>query len=642
MDRTLRRSPRTTPLSLLLLALFGLLGACLLPAGLLRAQGRDLLIESIDFDGNTHIKGDRLKRVISVKEESSYPESAFDSAAFSVDMKKIVGLYVSEGFRGCRAEGIELDYNSDSTGADLTIRISEGPPTVVDTIVVTGNTFFARDELLDMLDFGRGDRYEREKATSGKIAIGTAYKTTGFLDVRVEVEAAWGSADDTCAVAYTVTEYTRFAVDSIRVTGLVDVKSHLLTREFRFAPGEFVDLDALATSQRLMYETNLFRTVSVRPVTPADSTSAKKDIQVRVTEEDPGKLELSFGFGSIDKVRAGALLSYNNTFGEGYRSSLGARFSAIEQTVSLSLDNPRMFLKTWGTSVVGTVTREDEPSYVIAYVNGQLNFYKKFLRRSRFSMTPSYEVGRYTELKYSIFETGGFYEDATPEEIEQVTAVLQDLRLGYDRWGLKGSVQLDLRDNLLDPTGGVYIDVSSEFIYGTMDITYQGTSVLPSTNRLLRSEAILRGYQALDRTTTIATSLETGVINDLADKEVNFLLNDLFYAGGPTSMRGFDYEKLGPVSSNGTPLGGMLKIVWNAFEIRKRIVGIFGAVGFLDIGNVWAKPEGFRWDQFRYTPGLGLRLDSPIGVVRFDYGFNPWPQNDEPPGQFWFGIGHAF
>jgi outer membrane protein assembly factor BamA len=314
-------------------ALFLAATLCLLqPAGHLRAQDRDLVIGSIDFDGNKHIKDDRLKRVISIKEESSYPESAFDSAAFSVDMKKIVGLYVSEGFRACRGEGVGLDYNGDSTGADLTVRISEGPPTVVDTIVVTGNAFFTRDELLDMLTFGRGDRYEREKATSGKIAIGTAYKTAGFLDVRVEVDAAWGSADDTCAVAYTITEYTRFAIDSIRVEGLVDVKPHLLTREFRFAPGEFVDLEALATSQRLMYETNLFRTVSIKPVPPADSTSPKKDLQVRITEEDPGKLELSFGFGSIDKVRAGALLSYNNTFGEGYRSSLGGKVSAIEQT----------------------------------------------------------------------------------------------------------------------------------------------------------------------------------------------------------------------------------------------------------------------------------------------------------------------
>ena len=60
------------------------------------------------------------------------------------------------------------------------------------------------------------------------------------------------------------------------------------------------------------------------------------------------------------------------------------------------------------------------------------------------------------------------------------------------------------------------------------------------------------------------------------------------------------------------------------------------------MGNVWRTPQDFKLKNLRYSPGLGLRIDTPIGLARIDYGFNPWPKEGESNGQYWIGIGHAF
>ena len=95
------------------------------------------------------------------------------------------------------------------------------------------------------------------------------------------------------------------------------------------------------------------------------------------------------------------------------------------------------------------------------------------------------------------------------------------------------------------------------------------------------------------------------------------------------------------MSENYSPLGGEFKLVWN-LELRRRIIWIITGVAFFDAGNIWAKTKDFKFNDLRYSPGLGLRVDTPIGTARLDYGFNPWPKNNEDRSQLWIGIGHSF
>ena len=239
------------------------------------------------------------------------------------------------------------------------------------------------------------------------------------------------------------------------------------------------------------------------------------------------------------------------------------------------------------------------------------------------------------------------FEDVIPDtlsgdELEFVHNYISGLEVDQTRKSFKITLLLDERDNLFNPYNGYYIDLSTEYITGSSSLDTFRVFSSKVYNNILRSEVTGKCFFSFSKQTTIVSSLNIGIIKNFTKDEAIFLIDDLFYTGGPNTMRGFGYKLVGPLTSNNDPIGGLLKVVWNVFEIRQRIISIFSGVLFADIGNIWSKPEDFSFNSFRYSAGLGLRIDSPIGLVRIDYGFNLLQKPGESSGELWFGIGHTF
>jgi outer membrane protein insertion porin family len=99
--------------------------------------------------------------------------------------------------------------------------------------------------------------------------------------------------------------------------------------------------------------------------------------------------------------------------------------------------------------------------------------------------------------------------------------------------------------------------------------------------------------------------------------------SERFFAGGDTTVRGYSLDRLGTdvtISPSGFPTGGNGLVVLNS-EIRTALVGNLGAVGFLDVGNVFRRVGDIRLDELRAAAGFGLRYQSPVGPIRIDLGF---------------------
>jgi translocation and assembly module TamA len=135
--------------------------------------------------------------------------------------------------------------------------------------------------------------------------------------------------------------------------------------------------------------------------------------------------------------------------------------------------------------------------------------------------------------------------------------------------------------------------------------------------------------------------MEIGWIKILGDA-TDIPLNEKFYAGGPESLRAFDFQEVGPLDEKSVPVGGKFQFVMNAVELRQSIYKWVGMVAFFDVGNVWTDSKQFKFSDMRLAPGLGIRLSTPIGLARVDYGFNVKPNTGEPRGKFYFSMGQAF
>ena len=93
-------------------------------------------------------------------------------------------------------------------------------------------------------------------------------------------------------------------------------------------------------------------------------------------------------------------------------------------------------------------------------------------------------------------------------------------------------------------------------------------------------------------------------------------VEERFYSGGSSSVRGWARSELGPKEA-GLPIGG-LSLLEGSAELRYPIIGILSGVVFFDLGNVWTESYSYKLSDVRYAAGAGIRIATPIGPLRFD------------------------
>jgi translocation and assembly module TamA len=113
-----------------------------------------------------------------------------------------------------------------------------------------------------------------------------------------------------------------------------------------------------------------------------------------------------------------------------------------------------------------------------------------------------------------------------------------------------------------------------------------------------------------------------------------------FYAGGGGSVRGYDFQSIGPRDARNKPAGGA-SLIEASVEFRQRIGQSFGAVAFVDAGAVGTQAFA-PTDAMRVGAGLGLRYYTPIGPIRADVALPLIRQQGSGAFGFYVGLGHAY
>ena len=106
------------------------------------------------------------------------------------------------------------------------------------------------------------------------------------------------------------------------------------------------------------------------------------------------------------------------------------------------------------------------------------------------------------------------------------------------------------------------------------------------------------------------------------EKDPNLPISERFFAGGSSSLRGFDTDYAGPLDPvSNKPLGGNALFV-GSMEIRIPVFSFIHIAGFYDTGNIFQTIGDINLKGFSHTLGVGLRIKTPFGPLRADYGYN--------------------
>jgi outer membrane protein insertion porin family len=283
--------------------------------------------------------------------------------------------------------------------------------------------------------------------------------------------------------------------------------------------------------------------------------------------------------------------------------------SLIRRGVEVSFTEPRTLGSRVRTDLNVSYGYFDEPGYELERKATKITLGRVLGERSRASL-------------------GFRYRDDNLVAVE-VAEVPEDLRANLRSLGL--SLIHDTRNVLSNPTSGIYIEWNSELT----------GAILGGTDSFAQSSLQIRYFRPLTSTTTLASAFEVGWMDRLRGTE-QVPLGERYYAGGPNSLRGFRYQHAGPRDQLGKPVGGLFKSVLNLVEIRQDVYRMIGLVLFVDAGNVWSHIRAFHARDYRTSAGMGLRINTPIGILRGDLGVNSDPREDEPRTRFHFSVGQAF
>ena len=573
----------------------------------LHAEKSAYKIKSITFQGNEVYRSGTLQKVMITRTSRFLSPAHYYPEIFSEDMKNLALFYQQNGYLQAKVADYSIERNEEKKQVSITITIFEGEPTYIEGIEIFGNTVFPDSTLLKLIDLKNGYLLQQKKVQDATYKLLTMYANSGYLDAEVVPDILINEEHHRALIDFRVSENDQYSIRDININGLEITKKKIVWREVTFKSGEIVNYSKLLTSQRALYLTGLFESVFIRPVS-IDSLSSQKDIQVDIKEKIPGEFNLGAGYGSLDKLRVFAEVLNSNLWGTAQKVSLNGKLSSITRKIEASYTEPWTFGIRLKTDVNLFDKFNKEPGYDVLQYGVKMIVGKSFTEHSSASLAYRYEKVRFSNVKVQ-------------ELPDKYNSNLNSLTL---------SAIHDERDNIFNTTRGYVLAGDSEIAK-----SYQTTSDI--YGRLVFSG---KYYVPASASTICAFSLEAGGLT-LFGNSTSIPLNERFYAGGPHSLRGFSYRKVGPLDDKGTPIGGRYKMVGN-IEIRQTLYKFIGGVIFFDFGNVWRFLKDVKRQPMRSCPGIGLRVATPLGVVRCDYGFNWFPISGEPSGKLYFSLGQAF
>ncbi|MBN1292057.1 MAG: outer membrane protein assembly factor BamA [Candidatus Latescibacteria bacterium] len=571
-------------------------------------SGKKFKVKSISFTGNEAFSKNRLSRVMITRKSGFLSKYYYNEGIFRDDLKALQLLYNQNGYFDANITDYEVLADSARSVTDIEITISEGVLTHIEGVSVLGNFVFSDSLLFEKISVHADEPFRQNKIDASTVNLLTFYADNGYLDAEVQPDIRVNSETNRALVDFNIREKSQFTIGEIYVNGLEKTRRNVVDRELLFTSGEVINYSLLLKSQRNIYLTGLFQSVFIRPYISTHGDSTRKDIHVDIKENMSGEFNVALGYGAVDKARGKMEIYNNNLHGTANKLGLSGKISYVERTIESSFTNPWTFGTPVRTDINFLQERRDEPGYLLNRIGGKLIIGRK-LNNNNITLTYRHERSKLSNVQI---------EDI-PDNLKSNT---RSIKLSFIR---------DTRDNLFNSTKGLYFETSSEL----------GVFYTAGSTQFYRLGSQIKYFYPVQTKTVFATSAEVGFI-EAQDGLLSIPLHERFYAGGPNSVRGFEYEKVGPLDSNRVPTGGSFRLVWNPLEIRRMLYKMIGGVVFVDVGNVWEKPEDVSLSDLRYGTGFGLRVNTPIGLGRVDYGFNLDSRKDEPGGQFYFSMGQAF
>lgn len=510
-------------------------------------------------------------------------------------------------------------YKQVPEGVQVTYHVMENP--VFKTLVVEGNTKIGTDKIKSIIDLPENKIINIKDVNEKVRKVEGEYSKAGYILARVTDVRVLPSGELYLHVNEGI-------VEDFKVKGNTKTKDYVITREMKLKKGQpFNSKDARRSMQRI-YNLGYFEDVNIK-LNPGQSPNAV-DVEITVVEMNTGTFGIGAGYSDADGFLGMISVGDKNFRGTGDKINVRWEFGGDEdnnKNYEFSYQRPWLDNKETGLGfTVYDMTNEyadyDHDGDEIARYDKQRRGQElTFSRRTNNEYVMNYltlknrediykgEADGY-EDDYQYFE--GDDPDNTDQTAEEKAALAAERQ--KENFGKTQSIgftrTFDSRDNVNDPHEGKRNSYSIEWagLGGDFDFT--------------KYSADFRYYYRMGASEDVlAVQFGAGYADGTMP------LSQRFAVGGSDSLRGYEDDQF----KGNSMLKGTIEY---RVPLMKKVQGVL----FTDAGYAWDKKteDDFDLGLMKYSYGVGLRVNSPLGPLRLDYGIG------DDGGRFHFSFGGQF
>lgn len=583
-------------------------------------QNERVKVKKITFLGNKKLPASQLIIDQLVAEEGFFTGLS-GSGQFKQDMferwvQGIRFIYFNQGYIQAKIDRPQVTVTPDKKGIYITINVDEGEQFEVGEIDFAGDILFSREELMETIKLDENKIFAYDVLQKDLADLQAKYGDLGYAFANVNPQWKIKEKDRKVDIVFEFDKGNKVYFGRIQVVGNSKTRDKVLRRELKVREGELYNETRRRQSLENIQRLGFFDEVNFKTNTPPDKLDIL-NVDIVIKERNTGQIQLGAGYGSSQGFTLQGSVQQTNFMGRGQNLGVSLNLANNYSFYDVSFTEPYFNDTLW--SLGFRVFRSEN--------SGRLDYDEKKTGGSLFVGHPLGDYLRFN-ASYTYTATRLFEAEVGGQKVTDLD--LFPLNTAAGDAGLLGfSLDYDTRNDRFRPSKGIYANIG-----------YSVTGPFGGNLRYYKANSTFRFFKNLFWDVVFRNSLSYARIES-TDPERTPPFNELYLLGGPYSLRGYRYARVGKqVLSNKARNDIIAKEGANAVDLDKRSMRYYGGsqqvmyqgellfplireaqmygVTFYDVGQA---EDVVSDNKFFADTGFGIRWFSPIGPLRFEWGF---------------------
>ena len=540
------------------------------------------------------------------------------------DLDRIRAYYLDNGFLDIAVDEPEIQIDEAKRDLRVVIRVEEGPQYRIGTLAVKGASLFPEADIRRLIRTQSGGIFSRETLQGDVVAITDRYAERGYLFADAAPITETRRTEHIVDVSLEITEGRQAFVNRIEIVGNTRTREKVIRRGILLIEGDVFNSTLLQASRRNVESLGFFEEVKLD--TRRGTAEDKVDVVVDVKEKPTGAFSIGGGFSSVDGVIGMVSISQSNLFGYGKRALVSGQIGTQANRFNLIYTDPHFLDSNFMMETRGykaDTNYENNQGFNTDTTGGAFSLGHMVFERV-------YGLATYT------------IEDVLIKDVNANAPFLVQRQAEENNGrsltsSITGSLLRDVRDSGTEPTRGNRTRLSA---------TYAG-GFLGADNNFTKFAVESSQYWPL-WWRLVGNVRGTFWYGDSFGDSPYLPVQERYFLGGPNTLRGFRNFTVSPTDpAGGDGLTGGNKAWFVNTELLYPLYDPMRLRGliFFDIGNNLDERSSLT-DLFtsnaRYSAGVGIRFNSPIGAMRLEWGFNLNQRENEKLQVLHFSAGTSF